>query len=127
MALEQCFYCLYAYPSKKSKARYLEEHSAQQVKHPALLQGYCEIWHSSPCFTCAANRDIKMVSTSPSDSGLVEPECQNPTVSLSCRITDCPLPFNAIHISVRVCPIVLREDKLMGVMLNHVRSCNMFN
>ncbi|XP_064424124.1 calcineurin-binding protein cabin-1 isoform X2 [Latimeria chalumnae] len=30
-ALEQCFYCLYAYPSKKSKARYLEEHSAQQV------------------------------------------------------------------------------------------------
>ncbi|KAL4660425.1 calcineurin-binding protein cabin-1 isoform X2 [Arapaima gigas] len=31
-ALEQCFYCLYAYPSKKSKARYLEEHSAQQVE-----------------------------------------------------------------------------------------------
>ncbi|XP_043924776.1 calcineurin-binding protein cabin-1 isoform X3 [Protopterus annectens] len=30
-ALEQCFYCLYAYPSKKSKARYLEEHSTQQV------------------------------------------------------------------------------------------------
>ncbi|XP_057600764.1 calcineurin-binding protein cabin-1 isoform X4 [Hippopotamus amphibius kiboko] len=30
-ALEQCFYCLYSYPSKKSKARYLEEHSAQQV------------------------------------------------------------------------------------------------
>ncbi|KAM9474722.1 calcineurin-binding protein cabin-1 isoform 3-T4 [Clarias gariepinus] len=32
MALEQCFYCMYAYPSKKSKARYLEEHSAQQVE-----------------------------------------------------------------------------------------------
>ncbi|XP_010874266.2 calcineurin-binding protein cabin-1 isoform X2 [Esox lucius] len=32
MALEQCFYCLYAYPSKKSKARYLEEHSSQQVE-----------------------------------------------------------------------------------------------
>ncbi|XP_067083955.1 calcineurin-binding protein cabin-1 [Osmerus mordax] len=32
MALEQCFFCLYAYPSKKSKARYLEEHSAQQVE-----------------------------------------------------------------------------------------------
>uniref|UniRef100_A0A8C6E4B8 Calcineurin-binding protein cabin-1 n=1 Tax=Moschus moschiferus TaxID=68415 RepID=A0A8C6E4B8_MOSMO len=31
-ALEQCFYCLYSYPSKKSKARYLEEHSAQQVE-----------------------------------------------------------------------------------------------
>ncbi|CAH2295452.1 calcineurin-binding cabin-1 isoform X2 [Pelobates cultripes] len=31
-ALEQCFYCLYGYPSKKSKARYLEEHSAQQVE-----------------------------------------------------------------------------------------------
>lgn len=30
-ALEQCFYCLYSYPSKKSKARYLEEHAAQQV------------------------------------------------------------------------------------------------
>ncbi|KAJ7309748.1 hypothetical protein JRQ81_007813 [Phrynocephalus forsythii] len=30
-ALEQCFYCLYGYPSKKSKARYLEEHSTQQV------------------------------------------------------------------------------------------------
>ncbi|RXM93244.1 Calcineurin-binding protein cabin-1 [Acipenser ruthenus] len=30
-ALEQCFYCLYSYPSKKNKARYLEEHSAQQV------------------------------------------------------------------------------------------------
>ncbi|KTF83645.1 hypothetical protein cypCar_00006386 [Cyprinus carpio] len=29
-ALEQCFFCLYAYPSKKSKARYLEEHSAPQ-------------------------------------------------------------------------------------------------
>uniref|UniRef100_A0AAY4DMV0 Calcineurin-binding protein cabin-1 n=1 Tax=Denticeps clupeoides TaxID=299321 RepID=A0AAY4DMV0_9TELE len=32
MALEQCFYCLYAYPSKKSKARYLEDHAAQQVE-----------------------------------------------------------------------------------------------
>lgn len=31
MALEQCFFCLYAYPSKKSKARYLEEHSSPQV------------------------------------------------------------------------------------------------
>ncbi|XP_056387142.1 calcineurin-binding protein cabin-1 isoform X2 [Hyla sarda] len=31
-ALEQCFYCLYAYPSKKSKARYLEEHSVQPVE-----------------------------------------------------------------------------------------------
>uniref|UniRef100_A0A8C5LJ11 Calcineurin-binding protein cabin-1 n=1 Tax=Leptobrachium leishanense TaxID=445787 RepID=A0A8C5LJ11_9ANUR len=31
-ALEQCFYCLYGYPSKKSKARYLEEHSAPQVE-----------------------------------------------------------------------------------------------
>lgn len=30
-ALEQCFYCLYSYPSKKTKARYLEEHSAPQV------------------------------------------------------------------------------------------------
>ncbi|XP_073860303.1 calcineurin-binding protein cabin-1 isoform X20 [Macaca fascicularis] len=30
-ALEQCFYCLYSFPSKKSKARYLEEHSVQQV------------------------------------------------------------------------------------------------
>ncbi|KAK3540198.1 hypothetical protein QTP70_028388 [Hemibagrus guttatus] len=32
MALEQCFYCLYSYPSKKSKTRYLEEHSAPQVE-----------------------------------------------------------------------------------------------
>ncbi|KAL0979452.1 hypothetical protein UPYG_G00185250 [Umbra pygmaea] len=32
MALEQCIYCLYAYPSKKSKARYLEEHSSPQVE-----------------------------------------------------------------------------------------------
>lgn len=31
-ALEQCFYCLYGFPSKKSKARYLEEHSVQQVR-----------------------------------------------------------------------------------------------
>lgn len=31
MALEQCFFCLYAYPSKKSKARYLEDHSSPQV------------------------------------------------------------------------------------------------
>ncbi|KAF5907335.1 calcineurin-binding protein cabin-1 isoform X1, partial [Clarias magur] len=31
MALEQCFYCLYSYPSRKSKARYLEEHTAPQV------------------------------------------------------------------------------------------------
>ncbi|KAG8597179.1 hypothetical protein GDO81_002185 [Engystomops pustulosus] len=31
-ALEQCFYCLYGYPSKKSKARYLEEHSVQPVE-----------------------------------------------------------------------------------------------
>ncbi|KAK7135286.1 hypothetical protein R3I94_014062 [Phoxinus phoxinus] len=31
-ALEQCFFCMYAYPSKKSKARYLEEHSAPQVE-----------------------------------------------------------------------------------------------
>ncbi len=33
MALEQCFFCLYAYPSKKSKARYLEDHSSLQVTH----------------------------------------------------------------------------------------------
>ncbi|XP_058246741.1 calcineurin-binding protein cabin-1 isoform X3 [Hemibagrus wyckioides] len=32
MALEQCFYCLYSYPSKKSKTRHLEEHSAPQVE-----------------------------------------------------------------------------------------------
>ncbi|KAM7018529.1 calcineurin-binding protein cabin-1 isoform 2-T3 [Tautogolabrus adspersus] len=32
MALEQCFYCLYAYPSKKSKTRYLEDHSSPQVE-----------------------------------------------------------------------------------------------
>ncbi|KAG1949200.1 calcineurin-binding protein cabin-1 isoform X4 [Pimephales promelas] len=31
-ALEQCFFCMYAYPSKKSKARYLEDHSAPQVE-----------------------------------------------------------------------------------------------
>lgn len=31
MALEQCFFCLYAYPSKKTKARYLEDHSSPQV------------------------------------------------------------------------------------------------
>ncbi|CAL9708600.1 unnamed protein product [Knipowitschia caucasica] len=31
-ALEQCFFCLYAYPSKKSKARYLEDHSSSQVE-----------------------------------------------------------------------------------------------
>uniref|UniRef100_A0A3P8WKI3 Calcineurin binding protein 1 n=1 Tax=Cynoglossus semilaevis TaxID=244447 RepID=A0A3P8WKI3_CYNSE len=31
-ALEQCFFCLYAYPSKKSKARYLEDHSSPQVE-----------------------------------------------------------------------------------------------
>ena len=31
-AREQCFYCLYSHPSKKSKARYLEEHSAPQVR-----------------------------------------------------------------------------------------------
>ncbi|CAK6950387.1 calcineurin-binding protein cabin-1 isoform X1 [Scomber scombrus] len=31
MALEQCLFCLYAYPSKKSKARFLEDHSSPQV------------------------------------------------------------------------------------------------
>lgn len=38
--MEQCFYCLYSFPSKKSKARYLEEHSAQQVRvSPPLPRG----------------------------------------------------------------------------------------
>ncbi|XP_061133994.1 calcineurin-binding protein cabin-1 isoform X2 [Syngnathus typhle] len=32
MALERCFFCLYAYPSKKSKARFLEDHSSPQVE-----------------------------------------------------------------------------------------------
>ncbi|CAG02525.1 unnamed protein product, partial [Tetraodon nigroviridis] len=32
MAVEQCFFCLYAYPSKKSKARYLDDHSSPQVE-----------------------------------------------------------------------------------------------
>uniref|UniRef100_A0A673CJB0 Calcineurin-binding protein cabin-1 n=1 Tax=Sphaeramia orbicularis TaxID=375764 RepID=A0A673CJB0_9TELE len=32
VALEQCFFCLYAYPSKKSKSRYLEDHSSPQVE-----------------------------------------------------------------------------------------------
>ncbi|XP_028312506.1 calcineurin-binding protein cabin-1 isoform X2 [Gouania willdenowi] len=32
MALEQCFFCLYAYPSKKSKARYLEDHTSAQIE-----------------------------------------------------------------------------------------------
>uniref|UniRef100_UPI00358F5181 calcineurin-binding protein cabin-1-like isoform X2 n=1 Tax=Myxine glutinosa TaxID=7769 RepID=UPI00358F5181 len=31
-ALEQCFFCLYAYPSKKAKARYLEDHGVRQVE-----------------------------------------------------------------------------------------------
>lgn len=39
MALEQCFYCLYAYPSKKSKPRYLEEHSAPQVRLWSFFAG----------------------------------------------------------------------------------------
>lgn len=39
-ALEQCFYCLYSFPSKKSKARYLEEHSAQQVRRSLLAQAW---------------------------------------------------------------------------------------
>lgn len=39
-ALEQCFYCLYSFPSKKSKARYLEEHSAQQVRANLLAQAW---------------------------------------------------------------------------------------
>lgn len=39
-ALEQCFYCLYSFPSKKSKARYLEEHSAQQVRVSLLAQAW---------------------------------------------------------------------------------------
>lgn len=38
MALEQCFFCLYAYPSKKSKARYLEDHSSPQVKHADVFE-----------------------------------------------------------------------------------------
>lgn len=37
-ALEQCFYCLYGFPSKKSKARYLEEHSTQQVRLPGAQE-----------------------------------------------------------------------------------------
>ncbi|KAM7416326.1 hypothetical protein PAMA_018408 [Pampus argenteus] len=32
MALEQCLFCLYAYPSKKSKARFLEDHASPQVE-----------------------------------------------------------------------------------------------
>ncbi|TNN70702.1 Calcineurin-binding protein cabin-1 [Liparis tanakae] len=32
MALEQCFFCLYGHPSKKSKARYLDDHSSPQVE-----------------------------------------------------------------------------------------------
>lgn len=36
MAVEQCFFCLYAYPSKKSKARYLDDHSSPQV-HAACV------------------------------------------------------------------------------------------
>ncbi|KAF7668316.1 hypothetical protein LDENG_00018520 [Lucifuga dentata] len=32
VALEQCLFCLYAYPSKKSKARYLEDHSSPQIE-----------------------------------------------------------------------------------------------
>lgn len=46
-ALEQCFYCLYGYPSKKSKARYLEEHSTQQVGlawYPGPLTGTRRGW-----------------------------------------------------------------------------------
>lgn len=44
MALEQCFFCLYAYPSKKSKARYLEDHSSPQVRcfsHSKHTQLWC--------------------------------------------------------------------------------------
>ncbi|CAB1321917.1 unnamed protein product [Coregonus sp. 'balchen'] len=37
MALDQWFYCLYAYPSKKSKACYLEEHSVKQYFKPKIL------------------------------------------------------------------------------------------
>lgn len=52
MAVEQCFFCLYAYPSKKSKARYLDDHSSPQV-HAACVSVpqratamflYWEVW-----------------------------------------------------------------------------------
>ncbi|XP_076347198.1 calcineurin-binding protein cabin-1-like isoform X4 [Tachypleus tridentatus] len=31
MAVEQCFYCLYAHPSKRTKAKHLQEHNAPQI------------------------------------------------------------------------------------------------
>ncbi|XP_075291207.1 calcineurin-binding protein cabin-1 isoform X6 [Opisthocomus hoazin] len=49
-ALEQCFYCLYGFPSKKSKARYLEEHSVQQMeeRRDSMLET------AKLCFTSAS-------------------------------------------------------------------------
>lgn len=52
MAVEQCFFCLYAYPSKKSKARYLDDHSSPQVpaacvsvpQRAAAMFPYWEAW-----------------------------------------------------------------------------------
>lgn len=43
MAVEQCFFCLYAYPSKKNKARYLDDHSSPQV------HGVCVFFDSLGC------------------------------------------------------------------------------
>ena len=31
LALEQCFYCLYAHPNKRSKARHLQDHGVEEV------------------------------------------------------------------------------------------------
>ena len=35
MAIEQCFYCLFNHPSKRSKAKHLEEHNAETVSYIA--------------------------------------------------------------------------------------------
>ena len=33
MTIEQCFYCLYGHPAKRTKAKHLQDHTAKKVGH----------------------------------------------------------------------------------------------
>ncbi|XP_042343404.1 calcineurin-binding protein cabin-1 isoform X2 [Plectropomus leopardus] len=86
MALEQCFFCLYAYPSKKSKARYLEDHSSPQVE---LL--WCDALFMFQCFKPKSLPEFDSYKTSTVSAELanllrrftgIAPTSDTPTLSM---------------------------------------------
>ncbi|XP_006875013.1 PREDICTED: calcineurin-binding protein cabin-1 [Chrysochloris asiatica] len=112
-ALEQCFYCLYGFPSKKSKARYLEEHSAQQVRGLSKPESGWNICMASP-FGDGWCSDL-YAAGSGSESGLAR--------ETHCRAIKGFVRDSAVLVPEAAWSVMLQMEERRDSMLETARHC----